>query len=106
MLELLVNDVKCEHLMRRVSTGVNVSGQTAPHLASSIDTDVYWHALGRVEQSVKPIVTENHSIVQVESAKRISLHHAMRHCQSDVGIDSEVLAFWSTVMTTFPRRLV
>jgi len=33
-------------------------------------------------QSVKPVVTGNHSIVQVESAKRISLHHAMRQCQS------------------------
>jgi len=29
---LLVNDVKCEQLTPRVSTGVNVPGQTAPHL--------------------------------------------------------------------------
>src|SRR6266700_2892881 len=36
------------------------------------------HSLGRVERSVKPVVTGNHFIVQVESAKRISLHHATR----------------------------
>ena len=83
----MVNDPKCEQLTRRVSTSVNVSGQTAPHLASSIDTDVYWHALGRVEQSVKPVVTENHSIVQVESAKRISLRHAMRQCYFSIESD-------------------
>ena len=33
---------------------------------------------------MKPVVTGNHSIVQVESAKRISLHHAMR--QGGIGI--------------------
>jgi hypothetical protein len=45
---------KREHLTRIMSTGMNVPGQTAPHQASSIDTDVYWHTLGRAQQSVKP----------------------------------------------------
>src|SRR6266851_6830623 len=82
---------------------------------------VNWHSLVRVERSVKPVVTGNHSIVQVESAKRISLHHAMRQCttsqrsrsylrqkncgrrdQCNVGSYSEVWLFCSTVMTTLP----
>jgi hypothetical protein len=37
-----------------MSTGLNAPGQTAPHLDFSIDTDVYWHSLGRAHQSVKP----------------------------------------------------
>jgi hypothetical protein len=64
----MVNDVKSEHLTRIMSTGRKVPGQTAPHLAFSIDTDVYWHSLGRAKRSGEPVVTRNHSIVQVESA--------------------------------------
>ena len=37
-LDNLVNDVKSEHLTPIMSTDVKVPGQTAPHLASSIDT--------------------------------------------------------------------
>ncbi len=83
----MVNDVKSEHLTRIMSTGRKVPGQTAPHLAFSIDTDVYWHSLGRAKRSGEPVVTRNHSIVQVESAKRISLHHAMRQCHFGSYID-------------------
>jgi hypothetical protein len=35
----------------------------------SIDTDVYWHSLGRGERDVQPVVTGNLSMVQVESAR-------------------------------------
>jgi hypothetical protein len=54
-----------------VSTGTNLPGKTASHLASSIDTDVNWHSFRRAKQSVELVVAENHSIVQ-EKEERVN----------------------------------
>jgi len=53
-----------------MSTGMEMPGQTAPHLASSIDTDVYWHALRRAQQSVKSYEKSLQKRPQLDSAFR------------------------------------
>jgi hypothetical protein len=72
----LVNNVKSEQSTRIMSDFRCIAWENRSTSGFFHRSLVHWHSLGRGERSVKPVVTGNHSIVRVESATRISLHHA------------------------------